>query len=295
MRKTGNIILIVTVVAICIVTASACLFLDDATKGLIGYYAWKTFSRNSGGGHYADVNRIRIYYELHGNGEPLLLLHGGTAFIESLYAQIPEFASRFWVIAPDSRAHGRSSDNGDPLSYGRMASDMAELLKILNVRQAYVVGWSDGGIIGLDLAIHRPDLVRKLVMIGTNYHYNGMTPEAVSFTETLSPETSELAGIRSFYGMIAPDPAKWPVLIGRIREMWRTQPEFSENELRTIRKPVLVLVGEHDMIRTDHSRRMAELILNSKLVIVPGASHGLPMERPDFVNPLIINFLLKEK
>ncbi len=267
------------------------LTIGRETRGLINYYAWKTFSKESGKGERAPINDITMYYEIHGSGKPLLLMHGGLVFIESFYNQIPALAKEFMVIAPDSRAHGRSSDTAQPLSYKQMAKDMASLLEKLKLKKVDIVGWSDGGIIGLDLAINRPDLVNKLVVIGTNFHTNGMTREGLDMTKKMSPDTAEIKPARDFYQRIAPEPARWPVFLEKVKNMWLTQPNYAPAELKRIKAPTLIILGEKDSIRKDHGEEMQRIIPGSKLLIIKGASHFVVMEKPEELNKAIINFL----
>ncbi len=261
------------------------------TRGLIYYYAWKTFSRESGTGHRVPINDITLYYEIHGSGKPLLLMHGGLVFIESFYNQIPALAKKFMVIAPDSRAHGRSTDSAQPLSYRLMAKDMAALLETLKLKKVAVVGWSDGGIIGLDLAMNHPELVSKLVVIGTNYNTGGMTQESINTTKKLSPDTAELKPVRDFYQRIAPDPGSWPLFIEKVKTMWLNQPNYTPAELKKIAAPTLIILGEKDSIRKDHGEEMQRNIPGSRLLIINGASHFIGMEKPEELNKAIVDFL----
>ena len=261
------------------------------TRGLINYYAWKAFSTESGTGHRVTINDITLYYEIHGSGKPLLLMHGGLVFIESFYNQIPALAKEFMVIAPDSRAHGRSTDSARPLSYKLMAKDMAALLEKLKMKNVAVVGWSDGGIIGLDLAMNHPELVSKLVVIGTNFRTDGMTAEGLDMTKKMSPDTTELKPARDFYQKIAPEPGRWPVFVDKIKTMWLTQPNYTPADLNKIGAPALIILGEKDSIRKEHGEEMQRNIPGSKLLIIKGASHFVGMEKPDELNRAVIDFL----
>jgi pimeloyl-ACP methyl ester carboxylesterase len=284
-------ILIIAPTLLVAAAAAAFLAMGSDTRGIISYFAWKALSPRSGEGRYCTVNGHRIYYEVHGRGEPLLLLHGGTAFIESFFMQIPDLAGEFRVIAPDSRGHGRSPDSEEPLGYASMAADMAGLLKELKVEKAYVVGWSDGGIIGIDLAFRHPGLVKRLVVIGSNYRADGLTAGSIEFTKSMNADTGGLSDLRDFYRRIAPDPGHWPVLIGKIREMWLGQPQYTPADLARITAPTLIIAGEHDMIRKEHTLEMARLIRGARCEIVPGASHKVPIEKADLINEMIITFL----
>jgi pimeloyl-ACP methyl ester carboxylesterase len=261
------------------------------TRGLINYYAWKTFGRESGTGQRVPIDDITLYYEIHGSGKPLLLLHGGLVFIESFYNQIPALAKEFMVIAPDSRAHGRSTDSARPLSYKLMAKDMVALLEKLKLKNVAVVGWSDGGIIGLELAMNHPGLVRKLVVIGTNFRTDGMTAESLDMTKKMSPDTEELKPARDFYQRISPDPGRWPVFLEKVKTMWLSQPNYTPADLKKIGAPTLIILGEKDAIRKDHGEEMQRNIPGSKLLIIKEASHFVGMEKPDELNRAIIDFL----
>ncbi|MBN1534582.1 MAG: alpha/beta fold hydrolase [Spirochaetes bacterium] len=291
MTRTKKRILVI--IPALLVAAAAALYVaaGDETRGIISYFAWRALSPRSGEGHYCTLKGHRIYYEIHGSGEPLLLLHGGTAFIESFFMQIPALSSEFRVIAPDSRGHGRSDDVEGPLHYAAMASDMAALLKALEIEDAYVVGWSDGGIIGIDLASRHPDLVKKLVVIGTNYRADGLTAESIEFTRGMRADSPGLSEVRDFYRRIAPDPDRWPQLIGKVRAMWLREPNYTPADLGRITAPTLVIAGEHDMIRREHTLEMCRLIRGARCEIVPGATHKVPIERADLVNGMIVQFL----
>ena len=289
-RTKKTVIFIVLALAIAL-PGAAYLLAGKEMRGLVRYFAWKALSHDSGPGARAEVNGIRIYYEAHGSGEPLLLLHGGTAFIESFYNQIPALAREFRVIAPDSRGHGRSTDTDAPLSYKQMAADMAELLKKLKMERVDIVGWSDGGIIGLDLAMNHPALVKKLVMIGSNYRTDGLAPDALAKMKVMKPDDPFMDDSRFFYGRISPTPGNWPAFFNKVRTMWLTQPNYTAADLGKIRAKTLVILGEHDDITRQHGQEMARLIPGARLVVIPGASHMVPLEKPEELNKIIIDFL----
>jgi pimeloyl-ACP methyl ester carboxylesterase len=138
------------------------------------FTVWRAVSSEAHGGQYANINGVRIWYETYGSGPPVLVLHGGTGSLEDMHKQIRALAATRFVVALDSRGHGRSTDSDAPLSYTLMADDMLRLLDHLNIRQTDIVGWSDGGIIGLDLAMHHPERVGRLVAIGANYDVDGL-------------------------------------------------------------------------------------------------------------------------
>lgn len=237
------------------------------------------------------VNGIELYFETFGSGAPLLLLHGGGATIESWFAQIPEFSKKFKLIVPDSRGHGRTNDAAGPIDFALLASDFEALLDHLGIESAMIVGWSDGGVIGLEMAMRRPDLVAKIVAFGAHARPEGMTPEFKAEVETFTPESFP-AILSEGYKALSPDgPEHWPVVFGKLKTMWLTQPDYQDDQLRSIRCPVLLLVGETDIVREEESRRMASLIPKARLKILKGTSHYAPVEVPEVVNGEIIGFL----
>src|SRR5436190_23902147 len=161
-------------------------------------------------GEYATVNGIKMYYEIFGKGEPLLMIHGGSASIESWFEQLPELAKTYRVIAPDSRGHGRTQDSTNALSYKLMASDFVELLKQLKITNAIVVGWSDGGIIGLDLAMNHPTLVKKLVAMGANFRADGMADEVKAGLAASGPNDHPAILVEGYKALSPDGPDHWP-------------------------------------------------------------------------------------
>jgi pimeloyl-ACP methyl ester carboxylesterase len=230
---------------------------------------------------------VKIYYETYGNGPPVLVLHGGTVFLETMHYQITDLASDHFVVAPDTRGHGRSTDSPGPLHYADMTEDVIGLMDRLHIARADVVGWSDGGIVGLDLAMRHPDRIGRLVAIGANYDVAGLIEPATP----ISPESPSLAGARSFYRRVSPTPQNWPIFVAKVQRMWETEPHFSVADLNKIRAPVLVIAGEHDLIRRDHTDELAHAIPGAREVIVPGASHLVPLEDPKAIDSAIRAFL----
>lgn len=243
-------------------------------------------------GYILSVNDIEMYFEIHGEGEPLLLIHGGTGFIESFAPQLIALSQHFKVIAPDSRAHGRTTDSEQPLGYTLMANDKVALLNHLYIEQVDLVGWSDGGIIGLEMAINHARYLKRVVAIGTNYHTDGIFPEVKEAIRNLSAEQWPQES-REFYKSVAADPDQWPIFLDKVREMWFTQPNYSDNDLKNIQNPFLIIVGEdEDFILESHTRKMAELIPNSILTLIPEGTHYVPLEKPGEVNTALLNFLV---
>lgn len=287
MTKTKKIILSVAGVLV-LALGGGFYFINNAAIGIPAFYVWKALSGRSHGGQYAEINGVRIYYETYGAGSPVLVLHGGTGFIETMHYQISALAKNHLVIAPDSRGHGRSTDGEGPLHYTQMADDMLKLMGLLKIEKADVVGWSDGGNIGLILAMQHPDRVGRVVTSGANFNVAGLSHPPVPDAD---PESKDAAPERDFYKRLAPDPAHWPVFYRKVLTMWASEPTYTETDLATIKAPVLVMAGEHDGIKREHTDAMAKAIPNGREYIVEGASHFAPVEKPDVVNAEIVKFL----
>jgi pimeloyl-ACP methyl ester carboxylesterase len=239
------------------------------------------------GGSRDNVNGISLYYETYGQGPPVLVLHGASGFLETMHYFITALAPDHTVIAVDSRAQGRSTDSAAPLSYALMGDDMIKLLDKLGIARTDIVGWSDGGIIGLDMAMKHPSHVRRLIAIGANYDANGVAPGA------LGPQAAaEIASqVKPFYDAIAPDPSHFPVMVRKIMTMVRTEPHYRLSELARISAKTLIVAGEHDLILRRHTDMLARAIPGAKEIIVPGATHFGPLENPDAYDKIALDFL----
>jgi pimeloyl-ACP methyl ester carboxylesterase len=142
-------------------------------------------------GQYVMAGNVRMYYEEHGEGEPLLLMHGGACTIETFYGLTPELANRYKVILPERRGHGRTADFPGPISYDLIAQDTIAFLEATGITSAHLVGYSDGADVGMLVAMSRPDLARKFVSVSGNFDVNGMTKESIAFLQSATPETFE--------------------------------------------------------------------------------------------------------
>ena len=242
-------------------------------------------------GQYAEVNGVKTYYEVHGKGEPLLLMHGGFCTVETFARQTPDFAARYQVIVPERRGHGRTADVEGPITYDAMAEDTVRLMNILSLPSANLVGYSDGGNTALIVAVQRPDVVRKLVCIGANFHYNGMAAVALEVMENATPENF-YPWLISRYKEVSPDgPDHLPVVFEKIMRMWREEPTLTPEDLSRIQAPTLVLVGDRDWVAMEHTVEMFRSIPNAQLCVIPGATHGAPFEKAPVVNRIVLDFL----
>ena len=243
-----------------------------------------------GTGETAEINGIDIYYEVYGQGQgdPVILLHSGLGNGDYFVNQIPPLAEQHEVVVMDSRGHGRSSFDDTPISYEVMASDVLALMDHLGIDKASIVGWSDGGIIGLELAIHHPDRLNKVVAYGANFD-----PTRVRL------DINENAYWNAFverdaqdYQVLSPHPERWEEFLENITHMWATEPNYTEEQLGSITTPILILDGAtEEAIDLNQTKLMALLIPGAELVIIPDTGHFAMMEKPDEFNRIVLDFL----
>ena len=242
-------------------------------------------------GEYVDVDGLKTYYVVHGEGEPLVLMHGGFCTVETFARQTPEFAKHYRVFVPERRGHGRTPDVAGPITYEAMAQDTIGFMEALGIGNAHLVGYSDGGNTAIVLALKRPDLVRKLVCMGANFHYNGMVPDAVQVMEHATPDNF-YPWLINKYKEVSPDgPDHLPEVFEKIMRMWREEPALAADDLTRIQAPALVLVGDRDWVAPEHSLEMFRSIPAAQLCVVPGATHGAPFEKASLVNQIVLEFL----
>jgi pimeloyl-ACP methyl ester carboxylesterase len=245
-------------------------------------------------GSYVDANGVHTYYEVEGTGEPLVLLHGGLCAIETLSGLSAGLAERYRVYRPERRGHGRTADVDGPFSYGLFADDTIAFVEALGLERVHIVGFSDGATVGLLTALRRPDLVRSVVHIGQQANASGIPPE---FLEVMKldamPQGMLPPMLRDLYAAVSPDgPDHWDVIVDKEWQMIKSgEPDLDMSELATVQAPTLVLLGDNDMVTEAHAADMASAIPTSKVVVVPDATHGLPMEKPEIVARAVIDFL----
>jgi pimeloyl-ACP methyl ester carboxylesterase len=229
----------------------------------------------------APVNDIEMYYAVYGEGEPVLLIHGGGL-------QVPALAADHKVIVADSRGHGRSTRSGQPFGYTLIADDYLALLDHLGIDQTALVGWSDGGIIGLDIAIRHPERLNALYAFAANY-----VPEGVKETVGDDPVFGAyIERASADYARLSPTPGEFDAFVEQISQMWASQPHYSADQLRAIPVRTVIFSGEHDeAIKLEHSEEMAALIPNATLEIMPDASHFAMWQHPDAFNASVLAFL----
>lgn len=247
-------------------------------------------------GLWASVNNHRIYYEIRGSGRPILLLHGGGNNIEDSWSkQLSDFSRSHTVIAVEQVGQGHSPDVAGPLTYAAMTEDTAALLLQIKVAPVDVVGWSDGGIEALMLAVRHPSLVRRIVATGANISPSGLPEADLENMRHPPPGSFKAADPGSYYAVHSPDGAEHAKVMGeKLNELWLTHPtedELSFEMLHHIRAPVLVMSGDHDEIRLEHTLEIYRAIPGARLWVLPGTGHGTFLEHPEWTNPVVLAFL----
>ena len=236
-------------------------------------------------------NGLKMYYEIHGEGPPVILLHGGTATIQySFSKQIDELARAHRIIGIEQMGHGHTPDvEGRPFSYEEMTEDTAALLNALGIKNADVVGWSDGGQIALRLAAVHPELVRRVVASGVGF---GGNPASRLATENMS-DARWPHEFRDGYISTSPDgAAHWPVVWRKACKMWAGSTwGFNEADLHRIKAHVLIIAGDHDLVSEAVTRRVAQAIPHGVVSILPNSDHWTFQKRSDLMNPLLLQFL----
>jgi len=254
-------------------------------------------------GRYAPVNGLSMYYEIHGAGRPLVLLHGALTTISGSFGRmLPSLAATRQVIAIEQQAHGRTADIDRPLTYEGMAADTVELLRHLDIEEADVFGYSMGAAIALEIAVRHPDLVHRLVLASPAYTREGAYPEMYEGEENLKP--GDLAGtpLPEEYARTAPNPEDWPGLIKKVKQLDRDFRGWSPEEIRALRAPTLVIIGDSDVVRPEHAVEIFRLLGGgvagdlfglpaSRLAVLPGTTHVTLIDRTDWLLAMIGEFL----
>jgi pimeloyl-ACP methyl ester carboxylesterase len=242
-------------------------------------------------GLYVEAGGLNTYYEVNGAGDPLLLLHGGFCPAETFDGMIPGLAERYEVFVPERRGHGRTPDPEGPITFEIMARDTTAFTDALDIRDAHLVGYSDGAVVALHVALERPDLVRKLVLIGTAVNHDGYPAQAREELTRMTPEMLP-PFLRTLYAAVSPDgPEHFDVVFEKLTATWKTEPSFDLSELERIAAPTLIMLADADVVTLEHAVAVQQAIPEAQLAVVPGTSHGLPMEKPEVVSTLVLDFL----
>ncbi len=244
-------------------------------------------------GKYAEVNGLKMYYEIHGAGKPLVLLHGAFGSAEGWGGLLPMLAKTRQVIVVELQGHGHTGDIERPLSFNQMAEDTAAILRQLKIEKADVFGYSMGGSVALALAMKHPELVGRLAILGagTGATKDTYDPEGYKQFKSMTPENFNFPQLKDPYTRKAPDPSKWPVLVAKIIAMDDDFKGFAEKDVKAIIAPTLIMMGDRDVVRPEHAVAMMRLIPHSQLAIFPGGDHFLPFMSPEKIAAALTLFL----
>ena len=235
------------------------------------------------------LNGVKVFYAQFGQGPSILLLHGGDANSNYWSHQIVDLSKNFSVTVMDTRGQGRSPLTSDKLGYETFARDVVALMDFLEISRTTIVGWSDGAITGLQLALTQPRRLNGLFAFGANSNLGGLKPGGAR--SGVFPSYS--LRCRKEYSELSPDPGKWGELQRGLAKMWRSEPNFSNALLGTIKLPVVIADGEYDeIIKPEHTRQIAESIKESRLVILKRVSHFAMLQDPPQFNQAVQKFLL---
>lgn len=240
-------------------------------------------------GQVLETDGIQIVYDVHGEGSPVLLLHGGSVDSTWWGALIPTLAESRTVIAMDSRGHGRSSLDQRQITYRHMADDTLALLDHLGIDRVDIVGWSDGAIIAFDIALRTPERLGKVVAYGVNFDLSGyctgesMQSAAMDLVFAESPKR---------YREQSPHPERWDEFMANLHQMYATEPNWTRDEIASIQTPILVLDGiDEEVIDIDHVRLLADLLPNGELLLMPGTGHFAMVDQPEAFTRIVGEYL----
>jgi len=235
----------------------------------------------------AAVNGIRLWYAIYGHGNPVILVHGGLANSDYWGLQIPVLARRYQVIVLDSRGHGRTTRTAAPIGYDAMASDVLALMDTLHIGKAALVGWSDGAIIGLNIAIHHPERLTRLFAFAANSDPSGVkdVDKSPVFTAYIDRASRE-------YAKLSPTPTEFKAFLDNISKMWANEPHFTEAELRGVKVPTWIVDADHDeAIKRENTDYIASQIPGAGELILPAVSHFAFLQDPAMFDAALLRFL----
>jgi pimeloyl-ACP methyl ester carboxylesterase len=245
---------------------------------------------------YADVNGLHMYYEVHGDGSPLVLLHGGMLTIDLNFAGlIPTLAADHTVIGVELQGHGRTADIDRPISPAALASDVVALLDQLGIDRAHVLGHSMGGAVALELAISHPDRVRSLVPVSVSVRPDGLhedlTDPSRYATSTRMPTQQDFADFSEAYRRLSPHPEHFDDFLMSLSANQADTQGWSDEQLAGITAPTLLVLGDHDFTTVEHGALMLRLVPGSQLAVLPGTTHMQATRRADLLLPMLATFL----
>jgi len=253
---------------------------------------------------YVPVNGLQMYYEIHGTGQPLVLIHGAFSAIGTSFdAVLPELAKTRQVIGLEMQAHGRTADIDRQLSLEQMADDTAAAIQQLGIGQADIFGYSMGAGVALHVALRHPDVLRKLVFMSATYTLSGVHPGLMEGLGEMKPEMMFGSPWHEEYLRIAPNPAGFAALFAKKTQMDRGIQDIPAEAIKAITAPTLLIIGDSDLVRPEHAVEMFRLLgggvfgdtpaglPNSQLAVLPGTSHVTLVYRADLLLSIIPPFL----
>jgi pimeloyl-ACP methyl ester carboxylesterase len=253
---------------------------------------------------YAPVNGLAMYYEIYGSGRPLVLLHGNLSTISTSFGKVlPLLSSTRRIIAVEQQGHGHTADLDRPFSIQQWAQDTLALLRHLKIEQADFFGYSAGGAVALEIALSSPALVRKLVWAGgTSYRRDGHYPELLAAGAAMKPEDLDGSPFQQEYTRVAPHPEHWHRLVAKIADFDSTIEDWSCEAIRSIQAPALLIIGDSDIVRPEHTVEMFRLLgggvigdlvglPRSQLAVLPGTTHVTLVDRAEWLASMISAFL----
>lgn len=239
---------------------------------------------------YVELPGVRTWSDEQGSGEPLVLLHGGLADARFFVHNVGPLAERFHVLATDQRGHGHTGDVEGPITFDLMAQDTITFLETVLGRPAHVVGHSNGAFVALLIALRRPELVHRLVLVSGGFHRDGFGRVGDQFDVD-----AVVAALAPSYGEVSPDGEEhFRVVAEKMAELERREPALPESELHKVEARTLVMFGDDDLVTMEHVNATYEGIPDSELAIVPGTSHFLLQEKPALCNDIIVRFLTED-
>lgn len=247
------------------------------------------------GGGYLDVDGVATYHEVTGDGDPVVLLHGGLCTAETLDAQVAALAPHHRVHVPERYGHGRTRDVDGPLTYEGMARHLVRYLDALGVTSAHLAGWSDGALVALLVALRRPGLVRTLVLIDQFLTADGARPGYWTIMDGLTEDALPPEMVAAARALSPDGPGRFPVVLAKLHALWTGETGVEIADLVHVTVPTLLLAADGGGSTLAHLADVHRALPDSQLAVVPGTSHGLPLEKPELVNRLILDFLADEQ
>jgi pimeloyl-ACP methyl ester carboxylesterase len=237
-----------------------------------------------------DIDDLAVFYEPEGDGQPIVLLHGGLADNSTWAAQFSGFSPHRRVVAPERQAQGHTPDRPGPLRYEAMAEQTIDFLVAFGLGPVDLLGWSDGGMVGTLIAADRPELVRTLTVTGSGFSSAGYVPGAMEDLVALTPDDEDMEMFVAMYALASPDgPEHFPEVWAKVRAMWADPFDWTD-KLKQISAPTLVIVGDDDYVTVSHAEEFSRMVARGQLAVVPDASHILQMEKPGLFNQLVLAF-----